>query len=38
MIENAEQAVKYACNQTQCSIKDYTVAPVYFKGKEKRMS
>jgi hypothetical protein len=30
MIENADQAIKEACFQTQALISDYTAAPIYF--------
>ncbi len=30
MIENADQAIKEACMQTEALISDYTAAPVYF--------
>ncbi len=30
MIENAEQAIKTACNVCNCSVKEYTAAPKYF--------
>ncbi|MCX6189469.1 MAG: GH3 auxin-responsive promoter family protein [Bacteroidetes bacterium] len=30
MIENAEQAIKIACNACNCSVKEYTAAPKYF--------
>ncbi len=34
IIENAEEALNFACNATQAKIKDYTAGPVYMKGKE----
>jgi hypothetical protein len=33
-IENVEDALKLACEKTKSSIIDYTVAPVFMKGKE----
>lgn len=35
IIDNAENAVRIACEKTDSMIKDYTVAPVYFSGNEK---
>ncbi|UOB18889.1 GH3 auxin-responsive promoter family protein [Abyssalbus ytuae] len=35
IIENAEEALKVACKDTNAEIVDYTVAPVFMKGKEK---
>ena len=35
MIENAEEALKIACLQTNATIIDYTVAPIYMEGKSK---
>ncbi|MCX2719088.1 GH3 auxin-responsive promoter family protein [Lentiprolixibacter aurantiacus] len=35
IIENAEEALKRSCLQTGAEIKDYTVAPVFMKGKAK---
>ncbi len=35
IIENAEEALKVACKETNADIVDYTVAPVFMKGKEK---
>jgi hypothetical protein len=35
IIENAEEALKNICKQTGAEVKDYTVAPVFMKGKEK---
>ncbi|WP_442267308.1 GH3 auxin-responsive promoter family protein [Tenacibaculum sp. ZS6-P6] len=32
IIENAEEALKSACEKTNSSIKDYTVAPIYMNG------
>lgn len=34
IIENAEEALHFACNATQAKIKDYTAGPVYMKGKQ----
>lgn len=35
IIDNAENAVRIACEKTDAMIKDYTVAPVYFSNNEK---
>jgi len=35
IIENAEEALKLACEKTKATIKDYTVAPIFMAGKEK---
>lgn len=35
MVENTEQALAKACKETQSEIVDYTVAPVFMKGKLK---
>lgn len=35
IIENAEEALKLACKKTKASITDYTVGPIFMKGKEK---
>ncbi len=35
IIENAEEALKKTIQSIPCSIKDYTVAPVFMEGKEK---
>lgn len=35
IIENAERALKETISSIPCSIKDYTVAPVFMQGKEK---
>lgn len=35
IIENAEEALKNTMQAIPCSIKDYTVAPVFMEGKEK---
>ena len=35
IIENAEAALKKTISEIACSIKDYTVAPVFMDGKEK---
>lgn len=35
IIENADEALKKAAQQTDCEIVDYTVAPVFMKEKEK---
>ena len=34
IIENAEEALKQACVKTETTILDYTVAPIFMKGKE----
>src|SRR5690606_13518235 len=35
IIENAEEALKIACKETNAEIVDYTVAPIFMKGKDK---
>ncbi|MGB1308878.1 MAG: GH3 auxin-responsive promoter family protein [Oceanihabitans sp.] len=35
IIENAEDALKTACNKTKAEIVDFTAAPVFMQGKEK---
>ena len=35
MVENTDKALSLACEQLQCSVKDYTVAPIFMKEKEK---
>ena len=35
IIENSEEALKRVCAQTGCSIKEYTVAPIFMSGGEK---
>lgn len=35
IIENAEEALKKTIAEVPCFIKDYTVAPIFMKGKEK---
>lgn len=30
IVDNAERAISYASTQTQCEVRDYTAAPVYF--------
>jgi len=35
IIDNAENAVRIACEKTDAMIRDYTVAPVYFSDNEK---
>jgi hypothetical protein len=35
IIENAEAALKQTIQKAPCIIKDYTVAPIFMKGKEK---
>lgn len=35
MIENTDMAIAEACKQTQTEVIDYTVAPIFMKGKEK---
>jgi len=34
IIDNAEQALKFACDQTDASIEEYTAAPVYLTNKK----
>jgi hypothetical protein len=34
MIENTDKAIQIACEKTKASIKDYTVAPIYFSESE----
>ncbi|OAD45740.1 GH3 auxin-responsive promoter family protein [Polaribacter atrinae] len=34
-IENVEDALKLACEKTEATISDYTVGPIFMKGKEK---
>lgn len=33
IVENADQAIQFACEQTNSTIKDYTACPVYMEGK-----
>ncbi|MFY7669572.1 GH3 auxin-responsive promoter family protein [Tenacibaculum sp. MEBiC06402] len=35
IIENAEEALKSACEKTASTIKEYTVAPIFMNGKDK---
>lgn len=35
IIENAEEALRRACEQTHAIVKDFTAAPVFMEGKEK---
>lgn len=35
MVENTDQALAKACQETQSEIVDYTVAPIFMKGKQK---
>ncbi|MBC9795024.1 GH3 auxin-responsive promoter family protein [Sinomicrobium weinanense] len=35
IIENTEEALKKACEESGCEIVDYTVAPIFMNGKEK---
>ncbi len=35
IIENAEEALKFACAQTNSTVKEYTVAPIFMNGKDK---
>ncbi len=35
IIENAEEALRKATKETNCEIIDYTVAPIFMKGREK---
>ena len=34
IIENTDEAIRLACIETNAAVSDYTVAPVYFSGKE----
>ena len=34
IIENAEEALKEACKKTNAAITDYSVAPIFMKGKK----
>lgn len=34
IIENTDTAIRMACERTNSEVRDYTVAPVYFSGKE----
>lgn len=35
MVENADKALALTCQELKCTIKDYTVAPIFMKNKEK---
>jgi hypothetical protein len=35
MIENTDQAIAKTCSALNCEVKDYTVAPIFMKNKEK---
>ncbi len=35
MVENTDQALAKACQETQSEIVDYTVAPIFMEGKQK---
>jgi hypothetical protein len=35
MVENTDTAIAKTCSQLNCEVKDYTVAPIFMKGKEK---
>jgi hypothetical protein len=35
MVENTDKALALTCQAMHCSIKDYTVAPIFMQGKEK---
>lgn len=35
VIENAESALRLTINELPCTVKDYTVAPIFMSGKEK---
>jgi len=35
MVENTDQAIAKTCTQLKCEVKDYTVAPIFMKNKEK---
>lgn len=34
IVDNADSAITYACEQTGASVRDYTAGPIYFKEKE----
>lgn len=35
MVENTDKAISKACHETNCEVIDYTVAPIFMKGREK---
>ena len=35
MVENTDQAITKTCSALHCEVKDYTVAPIFMKNKEK---
>ena len=35
MVENTDQAIAKTCSALNCEVKDYTVAPIFMKNKEK---
>lgn len=35
MVENTDKAIAKTCSELNCDVKDYTVAPIFMKGKEK---
>jgi hypothetical protein len=35
MIENTDKAIAKTCSELHCDVKDYTVAPIFMKNKEK---
>ncbi|HPW98146.1 MAG TPA: GH3 auxin-responsive promoter family protein [Flavobacterium sp.] len=35
MIENTDRAIAKTCSELNCDVKDYTVAPIFMKNKEK---
>jgi hypothetical protein len=35
MVENTDQAIAKTCSALHCEVKDYTVAPIFMKNKEK---
>jgi hypothetical protein len=35
MVENTDSAIAKTCSALDCEVKDYTVAPIFMKGKEK---
>lgn len=35
MVENTDMAIAKTCSSFNCEVKDYTVAPIFMKGKEK---
>ena len=35
MVENTDRALAKTCSELNCEVKDYTVAPIFMKGKDK---